>query len=122
MQAVLNYEGVLRGAVAEVTNQASRVANLDAAFELKRQQVDALREAIEVSNRLFASARADYGEVLLTRREALESQMDLIETKQRQFDAMIGLYQALGGGWNRNSAPRVDGTGHLESEKEEESR
>ena len=38
-------------------------------------------------------------EVLLTRRDALEAQMELIETKGRQMKAMVKLYRALGGGW-----------------------
>jgi outer membrane protein TolC len=38
-------------------------------------------------------------EVLLTRRDSLEAQMDLIDTKNRQMQAMVGIYQALGGGW-----------------------
>ena len=39
-------------------------------------------------------------EVLLTQRDALESKMELIETKAQQMNAMVHLYQALGGGWN----------------------
>jgi outer membrane protein TolC len=38
-------------------------------------------------------------EVLLTRRDSLEAEMDLIETKNRQLRAMVNIYQALGGGW-----------------------
>jgi outer membrane protein TolC len=58
-----------------------------------------LTEGIEISNVLFRSARADYMEVLMTRRDSLEAEMELIETKQRQLRAMVALYQALGGGW-----------------------
>jgi outer membrane protein TolC len=36
---------------------------------------------------------------LLTRRDALEAQMDLIETKLKQRQAMVNIYEALGGGW-----------------------
>jgi outer membrane protein TolC len=38
--------------------------------------------------------------VLLTQREALESKIDLIEIKLKQFDAKVNIYKALGGGWN----------------------
>jgi outer membrane protein TolC len=50
---------------------------------------------------LFRSARADYLEVLLTQREALESKMDLIEIKQAQLNAKVNMYKALGGGWSQ---------------------
>jgi outer membrane protein TolC len=39
-------------------------------------------------------------EVLLTQRDALESRMELIETRKQQMNAMVNVYQALGGGWN----------------------
>jgi len=48
---------------------------------------------------LFRSARADYMEVLLTRRDSLDAQMELIETKKRLLQATVNIYQALGGGW-----------------------
>jgi outer membrane protein TolC len=37
-------------------------------------------------------------EVLLTQRDALESKMELIETKKEQLKATVYLYKALGGG------------------------
>ena len=48
---------------------------------------------------MYQSARADYMEVLLTQRDALESKMALVETKKEQFVARVSVYKALGGGW-----------------------
>lgn len=99
LQAVFNYErAVLRG-FTDVVNQLARMKNLEKSYELESQQVDKLNDAIEISNVLFQSARADYMEVLLTRRDALDAQMELIEIKSRQFQTMVDVYQALGGGW-----------------------
>jgi outer membrane protein TolC len=67
---------------------------------LKSKQVEALTQSIGISIRLFKSARADYMEVLLTQRDALESRFDLVETKMQQMNAKVNIYQALGGGWN----------------------
>jgi len=98
-RAVLGYEQTVLMAFAEVANQLSLIGNLERSYELEAQQVQLLDQAIEVSNTLFQSARADYMEVLLTRRDALEAQMELIETRGRQKQAMVNVYQALGGGW-----------------------
>jgi len=38
--------------------------------------------------------------VLLTQRDALESRIELVETKKLQLNAKVSLYKALGGGWN----------------------
>ncbi len=98
LQAVFNFERTLLQSFTEVVNQLATIANLQKSFDLQAQQVDKLTQSIEVSNVLFQSARADYMEVLLTRRDALEAEMELIETKNRQKRAMVNLYQALGGG------------------------
>lgn len=98
-QAVLQYEQSILAAYIEVVNRLNLVQNLARSYELREQQVERLRESVEMSTRLFNAARADYLEVLTARRESLEAQLDLIETKQRQLAAAVGLYQALGGGW-----------------------
>jgi NodT family efflux transporter outer membrane factor (OMF) lipoprotein len=99
IQAVYNYERTLLTAYIEVVNQLSRIGNLEKSFDLQTQQVAALTESIKISSNLFKSAKADYMEVLLTQRDALESKMELVETKQEQLHSMVNLYQALGGGW-----------------------
>jgi multidrug efflux system outer membrane protein len=100
IQAIYNYERTLLKAYIEVANQVSRISNLEKSYALKASQVQALNQSITISNTLFNSARADYMEVLLTQRDALESRFELIETKKQQMNAMVNVYQALGGGWN----------------------
>lgn len=99
MQAVLHYERAVLTAYIDVNNSLNLIANVSEAYALRAQQVERLTESIEISTRLFNSARADYLEVLTTRRDALEAEMELIETKQQQMTAAVSLYQALGGGW-----------------------
>jgi len=99
IQAVLNFERTLLQAFTDVANQLAMIENLQKAYELQSQQVQALARSSEVSKILFQSARADYMEVLLTQRDYLDAQMELIETRKRQWLAVVNLYQALGGGW-----------------------
>ncbi len=99
IQAVYNYERTILNAYIEVANQLSKIGNMKKSYDLKQQEVEALTESVDISNTLFSSARADYMEVLLTQRDALESRFDLIETKQQQMSAFVHMYQALGGGW-----------------------
>jgi outer membrane protein, multidrug efflux system len=99
IQAVYNYERTIINAYVEVANQVSKMDNLQKSYDLKLKQVDALTQSITISNDLFRSARADYMEVLLTQRDALESKFELIETRKEQMKARVNIYQALGGGW-----------------------
>lgn len=98
VQAVFNYERAILRAFTDVKNGLTMMENLKKSYELEAQQVALLTESIEVSNVLFQSVRADYMEVLLTRRDSLDAEMDLIETKLRQLQAVVNVYQALGGG------------------------
>lgn len=100
IQAVYNYERSILNAHIEVANQLSNINNLKQSYDLKAKQVDALTQSIDVSTILFKSARADYMEVLLTQRDALESKFELIETKKQQMNARVNIYKSLGGGWN----------------------
>lgn len=65
--------------------------------EEKKREI--LTGSVNIPNKLFRSARADYIEVLLTQREALDSKIDLVEIRLKQLLAKVNLYRALGGGW-----------------------
>jgi len=98
IQAAYNYERTVLNAYVEVANQLAKINNLQNSFKLQSLQVEALNESVTIAGNLFLSARADYMEVLLTQRDALESKMELIETKKEQLKATVYLYKALGGG------------------------
>jgi NodT family efflux transporter outer membrane factor (OMF) lipoprotein len=100
IQAAFNYERTILNAYIEVANQISNIANLKKSYEARSKQVETLTRSIDFSTFLFKSARADYMEVLLTQRDALDSKFELIETKKQQMNAMVNIYRALGGGWN----------------------
>jgi multidrug efflux system outer membrane protein len=100
LQAVYNYEKTILNGYIETANQLSNIGNLQKSYDLKAKQVKALTQSIDIANDLFRSARADYFEVLMTQRDALESKLELIETKKQQLNAVVNVYKALGGGWN----------------------
>jgi outer membrane protein, multidrug efflux system len=100
IQAIYNYERTILNAYVEVANQLAKINNLQSSYSLKEQEVQALNQSVAIANDLFISARADYMEVLLTQRDALDSRFELIETKMQQMNARVNVYQALGGGWH----------------------
>ncbi|MFO0688604.1 MAG: TolC family protein [Myxococcota bacterium] len=97
--AIYRYQQVVLNAYVEVLNQLSQINNINQSYDLKAQQVSALSRAIDVSILLFKTARADYAEVLLTQRDALESRIELVDLKQQQANALVRAYRALGGGF-----------------------
>ena len=99
LQALYNYERSILNAYLEVSTQLSKIDNLGKSYGLKSKEVNALTRSIDIANNLFTSARADYFEVLMTQRDALESKLELVETKKEQLNAVINIYRDLGGGW-----------------------
>ncbi len=100
IQTVYTYEQTILKAYVDVLNQLAKLDNYSESYKTKAKQVDILMQSIGIANNLFNSARADYAEVLLTQREALESKMELVEIKLKQMNAKVNIYRALGGGWN----------------------
>ena len=107
LQALYKYRQTVLKAYLEVLNQLAKIDNLEQSYAMKRKQVEAMSESIAIAARLFKSARADYMEVLMTQRDALESRMELVELKQQQVNARVTTYQALGGGYTNDT----DGNG-----------
>jgi multidrug efflux system outer membrane protein len=99
IQSIFNYERSILNAYIEVYNGISNLENLKKSFDIKQDQVKALVESVDISTTLFKSARADYMEVLMTQRDALDSKFELIEIKKQQLNGIVDLYKALGGGW-----------------------
>jgi len=94
-----NYERSILNGYMEVATELSNIGNLEQRYKIKSQQVEALNKAIGISNDLFKSARADYLEVLMTQRDVLEAQMELLEIKRDMLGAGVQVYRQLGGGW-----------------------
>lgn len=99
VQTLLSYQQTIINAYVEVANQLSKCQNTASTSAQKSEQVKVLNQSITIANDLFSAARADYMEVLMTQRDALDSQLELLESQTEQCNAMVNLYRALGGGW-----------------------
>lgn len=108
LQALYNYQRTILNAFTEVVNRLSEVQNYGKSLEIKRQQIQSLETSVEVANKLFQNARAEYVEVLLALRDLLEARTVVIETKRQQLSAIVNAYQALGGGFPSNDGGQAD--------------
>jgi len=99
IDAMLNYQKTILNSYVEVSNEVSNIKNLEQIHDRKTKEVEALTQSINISNDLFKSGRATYFEVLMIQSRSLQSKLELVSTKKRQYNATLNLYKALGGGW-----------------------
>ncbi len=98
-KAYLQYEKTIVHAFTEVYSVATSIKNLEEMVLLKQQEMQTIKQAVNTVSELFAAGRATYLEVITVQKNALQSQLDLIEYEKRQQLAKINLYRAVGGGW-----------------------
>ena len=97
--AYLQFEQTLLTAGKEVSDALQQYNNETVKLEIRTKQVDALKKAADYSDELLTYGLVNYLEVLTAKDNALNTELNLIDNKYRQFDAIIELYRALGGGW-----------------------
>lgn len=99
IQALYEYDKAILNAYLDVANLMSKVKNIDQYYKLKSEETQTLEKSIDIANQLFRNSRADYLEVLLNQRDALDAKMELVEAKQKQLSTVVDIYKSLGGGW-----------------------
>lgn len=99
IQSLYEYDKTILNAYLDVANLMSKVKNIDQYYKLKSEETQALEKSIDIANQLFRNSRADYLEVLLNQRDALDAKMELVEAKQKQLSTVVDIYKSLGGGW-----------------------
>ena len=98
-EAYYNYQKTILEAYAEVYNELASIRNVGEAYAFKGEESEVLSKSVNTATELFRTGRADYLEVILTQKNALEAGLDLVSLKQRQLQSTVNLYRALGGGW-----------------------
>lgn len=99
LSAMYHYQKTILNAYVEVANELSNINNLQKINILKKQQNEMLQQSVETSNLLYRYGRASYLEVLIAQRNALQSNLELINFAKQQRIAAVKIYKALGGGW-----------------------
>ncbi|MCW3162384.1 TolC family protein [Chryseobacterium oryctis] len=99
IQALYEYDKTILNAYLDVANLMSKIKNIDQYYKLKSEETHALDQSIDIANQLFRNSRADYLEVLMNQRDALDAKMELVEAKEKQLSTVVDIYKSLGGGW-----------------------
>lgn len=98
-QAMNNFEHTLLSAAAEVSNNCKALEMAAEKASYLSEQVKNLEEAVEDTNLLLAyDGKTTYLEVLTAQSSLLNAQLGQLSTELAREQALINLYQSLGGG------------------------
>lgn len=97
--ALSNYQKTALIGYKEVMDNLKGMENYAKYYEMKQQEVTALRNAVAVANDLYLVGRASYLEVITAQRNVLDAELELAVSKKNIYLSKVNLYRALGGGW-----------------------
>ena len=98
-QALNNFEYTLMSAAADVSNAMSVFESSQQKKQWLAMQVDSYKKAVDITNELLLfDGSTTYLEVLTAQRNLLSAQTSQITTNLTAAQAIINLYQNLGGG------------------------
>lgn len=98
-QALLEFKYALLVAGKEVSDAMFSIKAASEKIEIKKKENDAYNLATDYSEELLDNGLANYLEVLTAQERALSSNLDLVAAKNNRLQAIVDLYEALGGGW-----------------------
>lgn len=97
-KAYLQYEKALLVAGKEVSDALASYENETDKLAIREKQLDALTKAADYSDELLQYGLVNYLEVLTAKDNTLNTEINYIDNKYKQLNAIITLYKALGGG------------------------
>ncbi len=97
-KAVIKFRQSVLTAVTEVSDELVKIEKLKEQYDISKDKVSTLQQAVKNANLLFASGMATYLEVITAQSNSLQSELELTSIKTAQLNAAVELYRTLGGG------------------------
>ncbi len=103
-QALAEYEKTVLEAAAELRNAMSAYVQEYQRLDALIRAADAARSAVEISQDQYRQGLADFNSVLDAQRSLLTFEELIVTSRALIVRDLIGIYKALGGGWQPLSA------------------
>jgi multidrug efflux system outer membrane protein len=104
-QALFGYQKAIQEAFREVDDSLINQDRTREQLLAQRRQVEALQQYASIARLRYDNGYTSFIEVLDAERSLFNVQLQYVQTQQVQFQAMISLYLAMGGGWQAGVPP-----------------
>ena len=104
-EAALAWEQSVVAAFREVEDALVGVRTARAEREARVFQADAARIALKLARARYDGGVSSFLEVLDVERSLFQAELQTVQARSREYQAVVQLYKALGGGWSGPGAP-----------------
>ena len=101
--AIAQYEKAIQSAFRDVADALAGRATLGEQLRAQRAQAEAESQRYQLSELRYRHGVASYLDMLDAQRSLFAVQQAVVQTRLAQLQSQVGLYRALGGGWDRNT-------------------
>jgi outer membrane protein, multidrug efflux system len=99
-QLLLTYQQTIQGAFRDVSNALVAYRKFRE-FRIQQEHLtESAQDAARLSETRFKAGTADYLEVLTNETNSFSAELTLAQAQGNELNALVQLYQALGGGWD----------------------
>jgi NodT family efflux transporter outer membrane factor (OMF) lipoprotein len=102
LELVSAYRGNILNALYDVESALSLNVRLAEQSAARRRQVESATQAFDFSDRMYQEGLIDLLALLQAQQTLFIVQDELLQIELARLQAAVGLYRALGGGWNQD--------------------
>ena len=109
-ELIASYQSAVLNAYADVENALGQVTNNSKAENHLQREVEAAREAFKISQLQYRQGTTDLLTVLQAQQTLFSAEDQLAQTTLARMQAVVHLFEALGGGWLEHPDERTQFT------------
>lgn len=109
-ELMASYQSAVLNAYADVENALGQVTNSSLSESHLIRMIDAAREAFAISQLQYRQGATDFITVLQAQQTLFSAEDQLAQTTLTRMQAVVHLYEALGGGWIEAPGDRTQRT------------
>jgi multidrug efflux system outer membrane protein len=98
-QALISYQEAIQHAFGDVSDALIGYEKYHVVRERQEQTVKDLRETVDVSLMRYRGGTTSYLNVLDSKRSLFQAELTLAQARNNEYQSLVQLYKALGGGW-----------------------
>lgn len=100
-----NYRKAILGAFADTERSLNGIDGIDRQLHWQQQELEQAQRAFELSDSRYQAGAETLLTVLDTQRTLYQAQDAAVQLRLARLQAAVGLFKALGGGWDAAAAP-----------------